>query len=152
MERKRTDIKESSVFFETKEAQDQAEVKGFEKLYEKVKQDVKSFTKLMHDACVRFYQLDARQSLDSDYNECLANLITSFVLKSPVYTVVHILIQDINKSKVYKIAQTIDALRRHHNLEKDLGIDAVKNGRLLLRCRYRLAEIEAAEDLMGSAV
>ena len=57
-----------------------------------------------------------------------------------------------HKSKVYKIAQTIDALRRHHNLEKDLGIDAAKNGRDLLRCRYRLAQIEAEEDLMDSPI
>ena len=46
----------------------------------------------MHDALVWFYTLDAKQGEMSDNNECLYNLISSLVLKSPVYADVHILI------------------------------------------------------------
>ena len=36
-------------------------------------------------------------------------------------------------------------------MEKDLGISPVKMGRQILRNKYRLGEMEDAEDLMGSS-
>lgn len=45
----------------------------------------------MHDACVRFYEFDAKQS-DGEVIDCLYNLIISLILKTPVYADVHILV------------------------------------------------------------
>ncbi len=58
----------------------------------------------MHDAVIRFYQLDVKVSYDSDQSECLTNLLTSLVLKSPVYTEIHTLIQILHKDSFKKIA------------------------------------------------
>jgi hypothetical protein len=52
---------------------------------------------------------------------------------------------------VLKIAKTIEILRKEHDVEKALGISPVKMGRRILRNKYRLGELEDAEDLMGSA-
>ena len=54
--------------------------------------EVKSFVELMHDAVVRFYKLDVKTGEDVNQCECLTNLLTSLVLKSPVYQEVHQLI------------------------------------------------------------
>jgi len=55
--------------------------------------EIKGFVTAIHDAVIRFYQLDVKMSYDSDQSECLTNLLTSLVLKSPVYTEIHTLIQ-----------------------------------------------------------
>ena len=55
--------------------------------------EVKNFVSLIHDAVIRFYQLDVKVSSETDQSECLTNLLTSLVLKSPVYSEVHTLIQ-----------------------------------------------------------
>ena len=47
------------------------------------------------------------------------------------------------------MAQTIEALRKKYDLEKELGISPIKMGRAILRNKYRLAEMEDAESLMG---
>lgn len=48
--------------------------------------EIKSFVELMHDAVVRFYKLDVKTSMDVAQCECLTNLLTSIVLKNPVYS------------------------------------------------------------------
>lgn len=51
--------------------------------------EVKGFVTIIHDAVIRFYQLDVKVSMDVEKSECLTNLLTSLVLKSPVYTEIH---------------------------------------------------------------
>jgi hypothetical protein len=104
VKQKKSDVLESVGFMDGEEAKEKMMLDGNQKLFEKVRDDIKSFCGLMHDACVRFYQLDARQSMDTDKSECLYNLISSLVLKSPVYGDVHYLIQLMHKQKVMKIA------------------------------------------------
>ena len=67
-------------------------VKETEKLLKLVTSIIKSFVELMHDTVVRFYRLDVKISADAKDSECLSNLLTSLVLKSPVYPQVHQLI------------------------------------------------------------
>ena len=43
----------------------------------------------MHDAVVRFYKLDIKTSMDVNQCECLTNLLTSIVVKNPIYSEVH---------------------------------------------------------------
>jgi hypothetical protein len=51
--------------------------------------EIKGFVTVLHDAVIRFYQFDAKVSSDTAQGECLTNLLTSLVLKSPVYTEIH---------------------------------------------------------------
>lgn len=60
-----------------------------EKLLVRMTQEIKLFVELMHDTVVRFYKLDVKTSENENQCECLSNLLTSLVLKSPVYSVVH---------------------------------------------------------------
>jgi hypothetical protein len=88
---KNKDIKESLTFVDSKEDRENLMVSNTEKLFNKVTDDIKSFTIIMHDACVRFYEFDAKQS-DGEVIDCLYNLIISLILKTPVYADVHILV------------------------------------------------------------
>lgn len=63
------------------------------KLFEKIVQEIKSFVSLMHDAVVRFYILDIKVGLSYKQNEHLTNLLTSLVLKNPIYSEVHAVIR-----------------------------------------------------------
>lgn len=65
----------------------------YKKLFEKVVKEVKSFVTLMHDAVVRFYILDIKVGFSYKQNEHLTNLLTSLVLKNPVYSSVHAIIR-----------------------------------------------------------
>lgn len=62
-----------------------------EKLLKRLVRDIKLFVALMHDTVVRFYQLDIKMASDVSQGECLTNLLTSLVLKSPIYNSVHAL-------------------------------------------------------------
>lgn len=63
------------------------------KLFDKVVKEIKSFVTLIHDAVVRFYILDIKVGFKYKQNEHLTNLLTSLVLKNPVYSEVHSLIR-----------------------------------------------------------
>ena len=47
----------------------------------------------MHDAIVRFYILDIKVGFSYKQNEHLTNLLTSLVLKNPIYSDVHNIIR-----------------------------------------------------------
>jgi hypothetical protein len=95
---------------------------------------VKNFVELMHDTVVRFYRLDVKTSADVDQCECLTNLLTSLVLKSPVYSDVHQLIQTKFRQEYIKPAmKTIATMRKRKDLEEDLGINVAKMGLSILR-------------------
>lgn len=47
--------------------------------------DIRLFVELVHDAVVQFYKLDVKVAFEDTRSECLTNLVTSLVLKSPVY-------------------------------------------------------------------
>jgi hypothetical protein len=55
--------------------------------------------------------------------------VTSFILKSPVYKEMQVIIQKMNMKKTVKMARTIDQLRNKYNLKNDIGINEVKIGR-----------------------
>ena len=63
------------------------------KLFDKVVKDIKSFVTLLHDAVVRFYILDIKVGFSYKQNEHLTNLLTSLVLKNPIYSEVHAMIR-----------------------------------------------------------
>jgi len=63
------------------------------RLFEKVVKEIKSFVTLIHDAVVRFYILDIKVGHSYKQNEHLTNLLTSLVLKNPIYSEVHALIR-----------------------------------------------------------
>jgi hypothetical protein len=76
---------------------------------------------LVHDAVVRFYQLDVKTSIDVNQCECLTNLLTSIVLKNPVYSEVHALFQTVHKrTHVSQVKKVIETLRLRANLAQDL--------------------------------
>ena len=58
--------------------------------------------------------------------------MTSFILKSPVYKEMQVIIQKMNMKKTVKMARTIDQLRNKYNLKNDIGINEVKIGRKIL--------------------
>ena len=55
--------------------------------------EVKSFVDLIHNAVIRFYKFDAKVASDAKDSEYLTNLLTSLVLRNPLYSEVHTLIQ-----------------------------------------------------------
>ena len=63
------------------------------KLFEKIVKEIKSFVQLMHDSVVRFYILDIKVGFRYKQNEHLTNLLTSLVLKNPIYSEVHAVIR-----------------------------------------------------------
>lgn len=65
----------------------------YEKLLKRLIREIKSFVELMHDAVVRFYKLDVKTSMDVSQCECLTNLLTSIILKNPIYSYVHSIFQ-----------------------------------------------------------
>ena len=95
--------------------------------------EVKGFVSLIHDAVIRFYMLDVKVGLQHNQNANLTNLLTSLVLKNPVYSEVHSLIRLIHKPQYKKIVLTIEKVRQKHCLEDELKIDPEEVGRTLLK-------------------
>lgn len=69
-----------------------------EKLLNRLIREIKNFVELMHDAVVRFYKLDIKTSMDVNQCECLTNLLTSIVMKNPIYSEVHSVFQFVHRS------------------------------------------------------
>ena len=68
-----------------------------QKLFSKIVKDIKSFVNLIHDAVIRFYMLDIKVGHSYKQNEHLTNLLTSLVLKNPVYSEVHAIIRQMQR-------------------------------------------------------
>lgn len=81
------------------------------KLFEKLSKEIKGFVTLLHDAVVRFYILDIKVGFSYKQNEHLTNLLTSLVLKNPIYSDVHAIIRLTQRPQLKKIVQTIDTIR-----------------------------------------
>ena len=113
------------------------------KLFDKVVKEIKSFVTLMHDAVVRFYILDIKVGMSYKQNEHLTNLLTSLVLKNPVYSEVHAIIRLQQRPQLKRVVQTIHAIRSKYgrNLEDALKIDPVAIGQAIYRTKQ---EAEAA--------
>ena len=75
------------------DSKNQAMAENYEILFQKVVKEIKSFIVLMHDAVIRFYKLEVKVGLQCSQNEHLTNLLTSLVLKNPIYSDVHGLIR-----------------------------------------------------------
>lgn len=121
-------------FYDRKEESERAkfELNEYEKFLQRVIREIKSFVELMHDAVVRFYKLDVKTSMDVNQCECLTNLLTSIVLKNPVYSQVHYVFQYYHRTNHCKEAmKVIHAVRKRESLALDLGVDEVKLGHQL---------------------
>ena len=94
---------------------------------------IKDFVGLIHDAVIRFYMLDVKVGVQHRQNANLINLLTSILLRNPVYSEVHSLIRLIHKPQYKKIIQTIEKVRTKHNLEEELNINPVEIGMALLK-------------------
>jgi len=75
-------------------------------LFEKVVKEIKSFVTLIHDAVVRFYILDIKVGHKYKQNEHLTNLLTSLVLKNPIYSEVHAVIRLSQRLELERIVFT----------------------------------------------
>ena len=88
----------------------------------------------MHDTVVRFYQLDIKMASDVNQAECLTNLLTSLVLKSPIYNSVHSLFQLVHRNKhVRESMKVVSLLRKRETLASELQIDTRALGSSLLK-------------------
>lgn len=113
--------------------------------------EIREFVKIIHDALVRFYQLDVKMTMDATENESLFNLITSLVLKSPVYTEIHMLIQLHHKNAFKKISNTIVELRKKYpNLAETIKIEEAKMGRQILLIKAKKAFNQEQEEYLKS--
>lgn len=96
---------------------DRLELVEKEKLLKRIIREIKSFVELMHDAVVRFYKLDVKMSMDVSQCECLTNLLTSIILKNPIYSDVHCLFQFVHKNTHVRESMKVMAqLRKRPNL------------------------------------
>jgi len=77
-----------------------------QRLLYQVVTEIKTFVQILFDAIVIFYKLDIKYAETA--NLCLVNLLTSFVLKNPIYTKIENLI----------VITHLDAL---NNLEDKMG-------------------------------
>lgn len=92
------------------------------------------FVGLMHDTVVRFYQLDIKMASDVSQAECLSNLLTSLVLKSPIYNSVHSLFQLVHRNQhVRESMKVVSLLRKRETLASELQIDTRALGSSLLK-------------------
>ena len=92
------------------------------------------FVGLMHDTVVRFYQLDIKMASDVNQAECLTNLLTSLVLKSPIYNSVHSLFQLVHRNQhVRESMKVVSLLRKRETLARELQIDTRALGSSLLK-------------------
>ena len=92
------------------------------------------FVGLMHDTVVRFYQLDIKMASDVNQAECLTNLLTSLVLKSPIYNSVHSLFQLVHRNQhVRESMKVVSLLRKRETLASELQIDTRALGSSLLK-------------------
>lgn len=88
----------------------------------------------MHDTVVRFYQLDIKMASDVNQAECLTNLLTSLVLKSPIYNSVHSLFQLVHRNQhVKESMKAVSLLRKRETLASELQIDTRALGSSLLK-------------------
>ena len=107
---------------------------NYEILFQKVVKEIKSFIVLMHDAVIRFYKLEVKVGLQCSQNEHLTNLLTSLVLKNPIYSDVHGLIRHHLKPTIKKIQKTIYAIRtKFKPLEETLKVNPYLIGRNILK-------------------
>ena len=91
--KKQTKSIENNLSFYENAQTSQALSTQHKKLFEKVAKEIKAFVKLMHDAVVRFYILDIKVGFSYKQNEHLTNLLTSLILKNPIYSDVHAIIR-----------------------------------------------------------
>ena len=99
--------------------------------------EIKSFVSLIHDAVVRFYILDIKVGKTYKQNEHLTNLLTSLVLKNPIYSEVHAIIRTMHRPQLKKIMETINKIRNEYakSLEDTLKIDPIAIGQHVFRTR-----------------
>ena len=90
----------------------------YQKLFKKVQDEIKGFVTLMHDAVVRFYIFDFKVGMRYKYNEHLINLLTSLVLKNPIYNQVHALLRNGLKPQLKLSQKTIYKIILSKNYEK----------------------------------
>ena len=111
------------------------------KLFEKVAKEIKSFVTLIHDAVVRFYILDIKVGFKYKQNEHLTNLLTSLVLKNPVYSEVHAVIRLSQRIELEKIVTTTSQIRKKYgrSLEEHLKIDPIAIGQTIYRQKQETA-------------
>lgn len=76
--------------------------------------DVKEFVQIMMRSIILFYQLDLKSSEISEI--CLQNLVTSLVLKNPVYTLIIDLIKVSYRAETKLIEQQIDDATNNYDL------------------------------------
>ena len=108
------------------------------RLFEKLEKEIKSFVTLIHDAVVRFYILDIKVGHKYKQNEHLTNLLTSLVLKNPVYSEVHAVIRLSHRPELRKIVYTTDKIRKKYSgqsLEELLKIDPITVGQTIFRLK-----------------
>ena len=128
--KKQTKSIENNLSFYENAQTSQALSTQHKKLFEKVAKEIKAFVKLMHDAVVRFYILDIKVGFSYKQNEHLTNLLTSLILKNPIYSDVHAIIRQSQRPQMRKIVETIDAIRRKYGntLGDLLRIDPISIG------------------------
>ena len=114
------------------------------KLFEKIVKEIKGFVTLLHDAVVRFYILDIKVvGHKYQQNEHLTNLLTSLVLKNPVYSEVHAVIRQSHRPELKQIVLTSHAIRNKYGnrqLEDLLKIDPVSIGQSIFRQKQEKEE------------
>lgn len=142
-------IEDNLKFYETDKSSAQL-VTQHKKLFEKVAKEIKGFVTLMHDAVVRFYILDIKVGMSYKQNEHLTNLLTSLVLKNPIYSEVHAIIRLYQRPQLKRIVQTIIAIRNKYgkNFEEALKIDPVAIGHSI----YRTKQESDAKNLTQSMI
>ena len=113
----------------------------YKKLFDKVVKEVKGFVSLMHDAVVRFYTLDIKVGFTYKQNEHLTNLLTSLVLKNPIYSDVHAIIRVQHRPQLKKIVSTINGIRSQYGrrLEESIKIDPIAIGQSIYKAKMEKA-------------
>lgn len=123
------------------------------KLFEKVVKEIKGFVTLMHDAVVRFYILDIKVGFKYKQNEHLTNLLTSLVLKNPIYSDVHAIIRLTQRPQLKQIVQTINQIRTKYgkNLEETLKIDPIQIGKTIYAQKQQKEKEKANAENQNSS-
>lgn len=130
MKEKNIQIKHGASMFIKENAQEYIK-EQIQKLLILVIEYIKDFVQLTSNAMVLFYQLDV---VSGEITEvCLYNLLTSLVLKNPIYTKVVDLFRTSHRDMIQQIEIQIDSVyERRWDYAQLLGINEMEIGRNIM--------------------
>eukprot|EP00347_Sterkiella_histriomuscorum_P004161 403361523 len=141
---KQDQIKRSALYFQKDQIQDYKR-QNFLKLFQMIVTQIKEVVVMLVKAMVLFYQLDFRAGEITEV--CLYNLITSLMLKNPIYTKIIDLIKRSYEDQIHLIEQQIEkVVAQRWDIARVFSINEVDIGKKIIQKQQIKDEIIIVEE------